>query len=611
MRRLSISAKLIGVFFTAVIVIATIISLVAIRHGSRLEARIDAALQEGRSMVFANVMENRQRQLDKTLFNLADYDELFQLLQSPDDPNARLVVSGMFLSLQSDDVTRMCVYDKDMNMLLHQSSDGLAPQQESLPESLRDIFNTSAAEFTNQFYFRSQSTEVANTGDQGIPIEFTGMTVILDEDDNPLGFVEIAMKTATWVNELASVVKCEGALLDVSSNNFIYSTKPELYTEIGRNLPIGTMDDTSMVRLVDSKHYHSSLLSINNPGGQTIARLFLTRDCTSEALAQRKSLLIGGVSLLVALVIGISTALLVLKRNIIRPISQTIDGLMNSVRLINTATTNMAENSQVLAGGASKQAASLEESSASLEEIAAMTRQNAENSQQADHMVSNASTVVQGATATMTALNSSIHEIADASKDTAKVLKSIDEIAFQTNLLALNAAVEAARAGEAGAGFAVVADEVRNLALRAAEASTTTASMIEKTVKKITNGLDLVDSAEQAFKSVAETTGKASGLTSEIAAASTEQAEGISQVNEAIVEIDQVTQQNTLSASETAELSREMSAQSNHLSTFVDVLANMVRGEKTDNPDTDEINFEAQSLSAESIPQRIQISIDK
>lgn len=210
------------------------------------------------------------------------------------------------------------------------------------------------------------------------------------------------------------------------------------------------------------------------------------------------------------------------------------------------------EASGMLAEGASEQAASLEETSSSLEEMSSMTKQNAQNADQANSLMTEASTTIGQAIQSMEKLTASMGEITQASDETSKIIKTIDEIAFQTNLLALNAAVEAARAGEAGAGFAVVADEVRNLAMRAAKAAKNTAVMIEGTVKKVADGSIVVEQTNQAFIKVASSVVKGSALVSEIAAASNEQAEGIEQITKAMSQIDIVTQQTAAGAEEMA-----------------------------------------------------------
>ena len=143
----------------------------------------------------------------------------------------------------------------------------------------------------------------------------------------------------------------------------------------------------------------------------------------------------------------------------------------------------------------------------------------------------------------MGGLTKSMKDIAKASEQTQKIVKSIDEIAFQTNLLALNASVEAARAGEAGAGFAVVADEVRNLAMRATESAKGSSDLIGDIVEKVKNGESLVDITSAAFNQVTDSSNKVVELMSEIAAASTEQSQGVDQVNKAIAEMNISTQQ--------------------------------------------------------------------
>ena len=207
-----------------------------------------------------------------------------------------------------------------------------------------------------------------------------------------------------------------------------------------------------------------------------------------------------------------------------------------------------------------------------------MTMHNSDNSQQAKRLSDDTWTAITRAGASMGGVMTSMQEISKASEETAKIIKTIDEIAFQTNLLALNAAVEAARAGEAGAGFAVVADEVRNLAIRAAEAAGNTATMIEGTVSKVKDGHELVRKTGEDFQAVGSGSKKVVELVGEIAAASGEQSQAIKQINTAIQEMDKSTQQNAASAEEAASASEELSAQALQMKMYVGQLETLISG---------------------------------
>jgi len=208
--------------------------------------------------------------------------------------------------------------------------------------------------------------------------------------------------------------------------------------------------------------------------------------------------------------------------------------------------------SSVLSDSSSQQAASIEETSASLDEMASMTRRNADNTSEANSLMVAVREAIEKSNNAMTELTRSMTDIARASEETQKIVKNIDEVAFQTNLLALNAAVEAARAGEAGAGFAVVADEVRNLALRATDSAKNTANLIQDIVNKVNGGGKLVAVTNDAFGSVISSAKKVQELMEEIAAASKEQSDGIHQINSAVADMNQVTQQNAANAEELA-----------------------------------------------------------
>ena len=297
-------------------------------------------------------------------------------------------------------------------------------------------------------------------------------------------------------------------------------------------------------------------------------------DVEAEAAALFWFLLIfGGAIAVLALLCSYLTV-----RSIARPIHAIIAGLNEGADQVASAASEVSSAGQSLAEGSSEQAASLEETSASLEEMASMTQQNADNAGQADKLMTEANRMVGNANEAMSSLTTSMSQIAEASEETSKIIKTIDEIAFQTNLLALNAAVEAARAGEAGAGFAVVADEVRNLAIRAADAAKNTAEMIEDTVSKTNAGSDLVTQTNDAFGQVADGTAKVGELVGEISAASKEQSQGIQQVNSAVREMDKVTQQTAANAEESASAAEELSAQSEQMKAIVRDLNSLVEG---------------------------------
>ena len=229
----------------------------------------------------------------------------------------------------------------------------------------------------------------------------------------------------------------------------------------------------------------------------------------------------------------------------------------------------LSASSQAMSQGATEQASSLEEITSSMNEIASQTRQNSENATLANRIAGESRLSAEKGDLQTQDMVVAMHDISVASRNISKIIKIIDEIAFQTNLLALNAAVEAARAGRHGKGFAVVAEEVRNLAARSAKAAKETEEMIEGAVKKIEEGTSMAGRTADALQEIVAAAGKVTDLVAEIAAASNEQAQGVAQITKGLGHVDQVTQQNTSHAEESASAAEELTGQAHVLQQLV------------------------------------------
>lgn len=280
---------------------------------------------------------------------------------------------------------------------------------------------------------------------------------------------------------------------------------------------------------------------------------------------------------IIATVLGIILAWL-----ITRGISRVVVGIAQSLAMgadqTAVAAGQVSSASQTLAEGASESAASLEETSASLEEMSSMTQRNAGNAQQANGLAKAARAAAEQGNQDMTEMTQAMAAIKASSDDIAKILKTIDEIAFQTNLLALNAAVEAARAGEAGAGFAVVADEVRSLAQRAAGAAKETATKIDGAITRSEQGVEISNKVAVTLTEIVAKVRQVDELVAAVSGASTEQSQGISQINTAVTQMDKVTQSNAASAEESAAAAEELNAQADAMKVAVGELQRLVSG---------------------------------
>ena len=317
--------------------------------------------------------------------------------------------------------------------------------------------------------------------------------------------------------------------------------------------------DAYMKAVVEQTDYNKT-----NADLASSASLGAAREATTGILA----------GLAFTVLVGVAVAVFITRGStrVLRRVAGALDDGANQVA---SAAGQVSSSSQALAEGASEQAASLEETGATLEEIAGTTKGNSERAQSAKRAAAETRGAAEEGAADMAAMDEAMAAIKASSDNIAKIIKTIDEIAFQTNILSLNAAVEAARAGEAGAGFAVVADEVRSLAQRSAASARETAGRIEDSIAKSIRGVELAAKVSAGLRRIVERAREVDGVVAEIAASSEEQRRGIDQVNTAVGQMDKVTQSNAAAAEEGASAAEELSSQAAALKESVAVLQSL------------------------------------
>lgn len=295
-----------------------------------------------------------------------------------------------------------------------------------------------------------------------------------------------------------------------------------------------------------------------------------------EGSAKRSTFFIA-ITSIGSVIVGLFLAILV-SVHIIRILTAVTGDLNRGAQEIASASNQLSASSQQIAQGSSEQASSVEETSSTLGEISAMVKQNNEHTKEATILSKQAREIADKGSLEMKEMMQSINEIKDSSSRIAKIIQIIDEMAFQTNILALNAAIEAARAGEAGLGFAVVAEEVRNLAHRSAQAAKDTSVIIENNIDLSEKGVHSAGTVMNSLEGITNNTKKVSELMNQIFAASDDNLMGISQINAAILQMQEVVQQNASNSEEGASSAEELNSQAENFKEIVEKLLEMVKG---------------------------------
>jgi methyl-accepting chemotaxis protein len=467
--------------------------------------------------------------------------------------------------------------------------------------------------------------QLAKTGKTGADTversKEAGLTVIpicvpiLSDSGQFIGSLTTVLKVNAFANRMASVkfskkgyvfvADKEGRLIVHPDDQLILKAKPADTKGMEAIAAEMSQGDTGHKTYVVGGEVMLTGYAPVRFNGWTVGITAPLGELTGEASTVRKRILLLGAALLAAAALGF----LFISRGITRSMLQAVGGLNTAAEQVTSASVEVSSASQKLADGASEQAASLEETSSAMEEMTSMVKHNADNTREAARLVEISRQSMKTSHKSLKQTMETMKLLSASGEQTAKIIKTIDEIAFQTNLLALNAAVEAARAGEAGAGFAVVADEVRNLAMRAAEAAKSTEQIITETVRHLHEGTILVDKTIKEFYQMGEDAKQVSTLFSEISVASEEQAKGIQQVNQAIQDLDKVVQQNSATAEESAAASAELSAQAEQIEGILEGLEASVgaKRSKMDRPqhltDISSPQDDAEPYARSSVPR--------
>ncbi len=519
--------------------------------------------------------DDRRQTMEKAVDLLINTDEVYTFLEERGqvDDNTRMVLEGILLSMTENmGIRRYCLYDKDLTRLAQFGEKSAPNLAAPLAEANRDPFRQAAREFDFRLFYRGVDR------DRTRELEACMVTVLVDDDDEVLGFVEVATRPAAFAAEIQARTGSPNAFLGQGQRRFSGATDDTFFAQVQANLPEHLSLGGQATGKTDSTFYLADKITLGMADGTPLGDVWILNDNTANVRHQRRAMWVGG-GLILLTVTGIMAAMILLLGNaVIKPLCHIMASLTGASGQVSSASSQVADTGVQLAGRSTQQAASLQQVATSLDELSTRTSTNTDNARQASALMGQAlDKVGQGMEANRCMIER-IQALKESSDETAQIITTINEIAFQTNLLALNAAVEAARAGDAGKGFAVVAEEVRNLARRSAEAAQSTALTLQEARDQADAGVQVVQTMTAELGAIEESTRDCSRLVEDIVQAALEQAGVIKVVNDSVHEIDGEVQAGAASAEESASTGEELAGQARELGGLVNRMRVVIRG---------------------------------
>jgi methyl-accepting chemotaxis protein len=622
-KQISLKWQIMGLLILPVVFLLPVFFTIYISGTNSLKDERNRTMHSADTIALDGAISKQRSVLDTQMTEVLNTDELAVFLTDRENTETRMIIEGMFLSLKEAKISRLTLYDSQRQIILQQSGD-LPERTGAIPEELQASFTKAEQDFAFHYYFRGSDGVT-----EKLPVEYCIMTVATDLDDNVIGFVELALDSSVWLNQVAKLTGNPTLLYD-SENRFITaSTDANLSEQVASGLP-DSLSDLSFLQLqTDKSSLLVDILPLKGAMDNTAGVLFVVNDSTALIEAERKQLIMGMTVTLAIVAVSQIIVLLVVGKAICNPIqrvtefaaklasgdlsstldiknggetgrmsmalnqmteslndgqgkmhenrksmelqvrvqNEILDMVKESAGEVNESSLDFTVSTKNLSKLLESQASVVEQISQRIEEVAASSSENAEHASKATTITDKARNVAEDGNQKMQDLITAMGGISESSKKISHILEVLEDIAGQTNLLALNATIEAARAGEAGKGFAVVAQEVKDLAKRSSESVKETSVLLVESEQNVGNGSELANQTAKVLSEIVQSIDEVTQITEDISEASNIQADGIGEVKSGLHDVNAEIHEMTGLADKTASDASGLSELADNLAT--------------------------------------------